>query len=577
MSDDDTIRLSECEGAQRSGLLLYPPFLAPCGCWDDLFLPIGTAAALAKQIAKKAFKKQLAKRAIIILSKRISIRQFAINTAKNYESIIIDRIKFYKDEILRLKSEIKKATSPLLTPKIIETEGLIKQLENILPSQIKKWLKYSAEQAQLGLSDSRMQKLYYDFRYIKMAVATPVDGYAGYTYKNIGELKITLKNLLQGILPQPLPFNLETLQRALKATERELTISRPPINLGSSGTIPGGSYQQQLSSVQDFITTRSNDIKMMKEDIRSLEKFPEGLDSTIQKYPDIVAIIGALLADILNLFSLVGPHECRDGENGVTLNEENCKCDICPPDKQLCEPIVVDPGIRLPWTALADSANYCLEPCCSDRVYKPTTIFNGGITELLGVPPCQCDCPGDLVLRPCESSSCEDGYICATEAFPDDQCTTLRIFSKFYWYDGSNDNDATCGFRCTDEQECGQYAKWDDTNTASPYCTCICQSKEEAGCPEKATYTVVDNYHLPPDFTGTYCDLLENPIEPQCTCVCEDRECPPGQTLNTSITGENACECVSDGSGISGGSGLSFIGQKTYYFDTESSSWKIID
>ena len=568
-NEDDISPISGCEGNQRRGLLLYPPFLAPCGCWDDLLLPIGTLTFLAK----KAFQRQLAKRAIIVLTVRIASRKFAITTANRYISLITGKIKYFTDRINDLKNKIKKAMQDLLDQMLRELGERLKTYRSVLKSHLKRWRRYSVYQIQKGFSDAEMSKKFFDYDFLKASVATPVDGHPGVIYKKIYDTEQELKQLTDSGLPNPLPLSITDLKRDLAAAERELTEIRPEIKFGNLGTIPANKYELQQKDLEAFVKDLSNDIKITKDDIRELERFPESLDTTISRYPDAISAVAALLTDILNIFSAVGPHACREGTDGVELNENTCKCDICPPDKQLCVPLTIDPGLRLPWTKIADSANYCLPPCCDGRLdsdnvplrtYQPTikNFSGGGIADLLGVPPCACRCPTDAlgqerILRPCVTSECNDGYACASDNFPDDNCKSIFGYfwpSKFYWYDGSDPNKPWCGWRCKEEKtdaECssmyGEFAKWDTRNA---YCSCICKEKSETNCPEKATYTVIDSYHKGPNLQG-YCEEINDPTEPQCSCVCEDRECPPGQTLQKEMFDvdgqlvENACECIS--------------------------------
>lgn len=584
MSDPDITPISGCNQPQRRGLILYPPFLAPCGCWDDLFLP---TAGLAASTAKKAFARQFAKKTIIGLSSRITYLKKVSATAKDLQSFISDRIKFYIDRIEALKKRLYTIQSKII-PQIKKLETEIKILKDTIITQKARWAKYLEEQTRRGLTDAFMDVKYANWKFTRDAVAKPIDGYAGLSYKKLAEAQQRLRNLMNGQLDPDLMKEIDIVKKEIKIAERELSISRPQIQLGEYDNIPAGSYNSQKIKLEETIKKiNETDIRRVSDDIREVERFPEAFDPISQKYPDVATALAAFLVDILNTFALVGPHICRDGENGVTLNLENCKCDICPPDKQLCQPISFDPGIRLPWTAIADSANYCLDPCCGGqvdsegnplRIYKPSTyVFNGGIGELLGVEQCECDCPQDglgqnRIKRPCVSSPCNDGYACASEDFPDDICTTLRLFSKFYWYDGSDPTKPWCAFRCKEEMsdaDCfstyGEFAKWDTRNA---YCSCICKEKSETDCPEKATYTMVDSYHNDPD--KSYCDELENPTEPVCTCVCDrSDDCPQGQVLNRLVTGPNACECVPEYDGYPYGS------QQTYYFDNNSQSWTI--
>jgi hypothetical protein len=642
--NEDLSPISRCPPNQRSGLKLTPPFFVSCGCWDDLFIPVGFVAStirsvlnkglkeaaekvlgktlLKNRLGKLAAKKAAANKAYDVLesawksiaekwnklsdqlNEEVSARLAKINKIRILESqnglsSLRETIKWWQDQIKYIQDSFPRWKSKILELQQQYPGETYYPGWNLSRSQYFK--QYGQDFPSYAIQRQKAVNDYYvlinnyaraksDIEMFKKAIADNIKKLEDLERSYGRSIKEEVRLLKEGIKEHI---------RAEKIIQAQIDFpNRRPIVLGPGRTVPQGSYQQQI----DHLTAQARELNEHMGAIERLEdRAATAVDARIEKlnqdidalFPDIGLTMVEVIVDILSTFTLVGPHLCREGSDGVTLNLENCKCDTCPPDKELCQPLSFDPGIRLPWTAIADSANYCLDPCCEGkvdsegrplRIYKPSTyVFNGGIGELLGVEQCSCDCPTDAlgqprIKRPCLTSECNDGYACASESFPDDDCTTLRIFSKFYWYDGSDSSKPWCGFRCKQElsdADCfsryGEFTQWDSRNA---FCSCICKEKSETNCPEKATYSVVDNYNLPQDFVGTSCDLLENPIEPVCTCVCDrPDDCPPGQVLNRSITGPNACECVADDS--SSGYGLSFIPPKTYYFDKESQSWKI--
>lgn len=624
--------ISGCPPNQRSGLAFAPPFFVPCGCWDDMIIPIGLVTntlrgllnrglkegaekvlgktLLKNRLGKLAAKKLAANRAIEVVERIGKIIYDEINRLENLWSIeeelklkkisrlssltgyidsINNTIRYLREEIIRIQREY-----PGWVTKIRELEQQFPG-ETYYPgwhlTTYEYFREYGVEKPLHHTLRSRAFPNYY--LYLDWAARAKQD---------ILDKRKAIKDALQILSETQTRDALEItlLKEGIKAHEKvqktiiaKLEQSRPSFSIGPGRIVPEGTYDDQL----DYLHTQMKELEDHISTIDTMEKRANVVvDSRVEEinkqidltFPDIALTMGEVIVDILSTFSIVGPHLCREGSDGVTLNEENCKCDICPPDKELCRPITFDPGIRLPWTAIADSANYCLDPCCEGkldsegyplRIYKGR-VFSGGITELMGVPQCTCECPSDglgqpKMRRPCKTSECDDESTCASIKYPDDDCTTLRLFTKFYWYDGSDPTKPWCAFRCKEEMsdaDCfstyGEFAKWDTRNA---YCSCICKEKSETDCPEKATYTMVDSYHNDPD--KSYCDELASPTEPVCTCVCDrPDDCPPGEVLNRSITGPNACECVPDGS-PDDNYPMGAIGAKTYYFDNKIQSW----
>lgn len=622
MAEDES-PISECPPNQRSGLRLAPPFFVPCGCWDDMIIPIGlvtnTLRAFLNKGLKEGAEKVLGKTLLKSRLAKLVTKKTSANTAikfieqkgekiynrimklRNdwkiayeaelkkvdqllkldiYRNSLNNSLKFYRSEILRIQKE-----HPIWVAKIQELAQKFPG-ETYYPgwylSTSNYFAKYGVPKPDYHTLRSKAFPQYY--LYINWAASAKQD-IANFRKSIDDALKIiTEKNAEASLLKEGIKAHKTDQAIAIAKLEK----TRESFSIGPGRTVPAGTYEDQLEYLHGQMKELEDHISMIQElenraDVvvdNKIEQLNKEIDLT---FPDIALSIGEIIVDILSTLSIVGPHICREGENGVILNAETCKCDTCPPDKALCQPISFDPGIRLPWTALADSANYCLDPCCGGqvdetgsplRVYEPSTyLFSGGIGELLGVDQCACGCPGDLVKKPCVNSICNDNFTCENDFFPDDGCTSLRLFSKFYWNDGSNGKD--CGYRCSDElsdADCfafyGQYTKWSSRKDIQ-YCNCVCQDKSETDCPEKATYSMMDSYHLPEDFTGTYCDVLENPIQPVCTCVCDrPDDCPEGQVLNRSIFGPNACECVPE-------YGEYPYGNLTYQFDTKTQSWTI--
>ena len=170
-----------------------------------------------------------------------------------------------------------------------------------------------------------------------------------------------------------------------------------------------------------------------------LEEFDEATDLAT-KLNDFSGKYGLdrILTDIfmvalgsLGYFGVVDKHQCR---SGVQLNEDTCKCDICPDGKELCDTETWWTEFRgniiqLPFERVSDEENFCLDPCSCGNFYD----YTPGDLTFPGLCSCKCidkyQNPNDTdpityELKPCNKSECgfgsEIGEFCTTKYPPDD-------------------------------------------------------------------------------------------------------------------------------------------------------------
>jgi hypothetical protein len=208
--------------------------------------------------------------------------------------------------------------------------------------------------------------------------------------------------------------------------------------------------------------------------IQDVEDVQNGMKN-IEDLADVMTDLAGFCLNILSVLTVVQSHQCSDPS---MLNPDTCKCDKCPPDKDICKNHRQDFYLPraprpLPGSAMADELNYCTPRCCGGRQnlwYENTFTFGGS---------CRCECPNiggtwwpvgrfpDMMFsgwdpvgeeqdfRQCENPPC--GGKCGKRYPPDHP----RNPSYYEW------STKTCEWEC---QPVSKPACYDNKIPSKPYC-----------------------------------------------------------------------------------------------------------
>lgn len=455
-----------CESPKRTlGILYNPPSIpAPCDCYDEIIVPVGTLVGLFGRVGRLYFARSLlAMRVGMLSSKSTPIRQLAwafANKSSELSTIIKDiytKIDNLEIELSNIKNKILK-----FIEEASELQKSINSLERIFKNNIAKVREFAAKynidlDYLVHLKTNNPPNWYQDLQNYMSRIDPAIwnDISARMDLLKIDNIHLQNKKaFLENVIVSQRQSEAQQkiAAAAYNAEKQKLTTQRLFFVAGDK-TIPSGTYEQQQAVLDSYAKAYQKKVRDVDSQIAGAnEALSSGNNNRMSaigdaidgEYTDIASAAVRLLFDFLSAMAILEKRNCR--ESGML--DDNCECTICPPGKTLCEPILApDIGIQPPLTRMGSELNYCLDSCCPGMELTPNLSSLSTIAGFFFYP-CDCVCEDpEKTARPCQTSECGRKLICAG---PEPDADQLGWFgsSKYSWDD--QDCDWVCNNPCGD-------------------------------------------------------------------------------------------------------------------------------
>jgi chromosome segregation ATPase len=311
----DIINKCKGQGNKRTGLILIPPSIAPCDCYDTVILPTSLLLKLGKKTIKEIGEKYFAA-ALNFLRKSALLEDLRIA-----RSAVTEQYEIYKNLYDKVRTAI--ARKKFLPLEISDLRKKIADLEKIINSA------KSARLIELDkmIANAKKLKLKIELE-IKRLIAMGLN-------QNDPTIKAKLDDLNNA------RFNLENAENARKIEldklapgvldEQNRLLGQIEIKKNELAQIEAGLPKLQRKLEEETKKWHELDAadKAIENDLKNVDSAGVRLD---EKYPTMGQRVLDFILDSLNLLDVVQKHTCQDP---AMLNQETCECTECPQGKTL--------------------------------------------------------------------------------------------------------------------------------------------------------------------------------------------------------------------------------------------------